>query len=48
MVRLFMPNDLPEIAPVDRLAAFPAVVEVILFAGKLAPMSDPDDRRPKL
>lgn len=43
MVRLLMPNDLPEIAPVDGLAAFPAIVEVILFAGRVAPVSVPDD-----
>lgn len=48
MVRLFMPNDLPEIASVDRLAAFPAMVEVILFARWIGPMSAPDDGRPKV
>ncbi|WP_167506965.1 MULTISPECIES: hypothetical protein [unclassified Mesorhizobium] len=48
MVRLFMPDGLPQITPVDRLAAFPATVEVILFAGRVAPMSSPDDRRLKV
>lgn len=48
MVRLLMPNDLPEIAPVDWLAAFPAIVEVIQFAGRVFPMSVPHDRRSKV
>jgi hypothetical protein len=31
-----MPNDLPEIVQVDRLTAFPAVVEVILCPERVA------------
>ncbi|WP_165349799.1 hypothetical protein [Mesorhizobium sp. M3A.F.Ca.ET.080.04.2.1] len=47
MVWLFMPNDLAEIA-IDRLAALPAGVEVILFAARVATMSAPGDGRPKV
>ncbi|CDX60018.1 hypothetical protein MPL1032_30014 [Mesorhizobium plurifarium] len=43
-----MPNDLPEIAPIDRLAAFLAVVKVTLLPRSVAAMSSPYDGRAKV
>ena len=43
--RLIVPDDLPQIAPVDPLVAFPAEVESVAVIGELVAMASAYDRR---